>query len=161
MAKPIDLSTAGVSIQYAVETTSGTRPTSGYTRIQGIKSIPDLNPEPSALETTTLDATEWKTYISGLKDVGGALAVTANNTEQFQTEWDDLVDAAETAKAAGKQTWFAVVIPGLTRSFYFAGTPAPLGLSAIEVDSVLEIDGYISPSEIAGWETKPTEAPGA
>ena len=58
----------------------------------------------------------------------------------------------------GKAVWFAVVIPGLTKSFYFAGEPADLGLSAIEVDSVLEISPYIMPSKIAGWATKPTSA---
>lgn len=157
----IDLSTAGVSIQYAPETTAGTRPTSGYTAITGIKSIPDLNPEPASLETTTLDATEWKTYIPGLKDPGGALSFTANNTEQFHTDWTALRTAYETAKEGEKALWFAVVVPGLTKSFYFAGEPSELGLSAIEVDAVLEISPYITPSKIAGWAAKPTETPGA
>lgn len=156
MANRIDLSTAGVTIGYAVEATAGTMPTTGYTNIPGIKSIPDLNPEPGSLETTTLDETEYRTYIPGLKDPGGALALTANNTEVFQTAWDALVTAATAGAADGKATWFVVVIPGLTKAFYFAGTPSELGLSAIEVDSVLEIEPYITPNKIAGWETAPT-----
>jgi len=152
----IDLSTAGVTVQYAVETVAGTMPTTGYTALTGIKSIPDLNPEPSNLETTTLDELEWRTYIPGLKDPGGALAFGANNTEAFQTEWESLVTAVEDAADTGMATWFAIVIPGLTKAFYFAGKPSPLGLSAIEVDSVLEIEGYISPSKIEGWKAKPT-----
>lgn len=154
----IDLTTAGVSIQYAVETTAGQRPTTGYTKVTGVKSIPDLNPEPGSLETTTLDEMEWRTYVPGLKDPGGALAIGANNTEEFQTEWASLVSAAEEANESGKNIWFAIVVPGLTKSFYFAGRPSPLGLSAIEVDSVLEVDGYITPTSIAGWQTKPTSA---
>ena len=59
----IDLSTGGCSVQYAAETSAGTRPTSGYQKLTGIKSIPDLDPEPSSLDTTTLDETEYKTYI--------------------------------------------------------------------------------------------------
>ena len=153
----IDLSSAGVTFQYCVETTAGTRPTTGYTVLTGITSIPDLNPEPSNLETTTLDELEYRTYIPGLKDVGGAIAIGANNTQAFQTEWSTLVEAAETGKGTGLATWFAVVIPGLTDAFYFAGTPSPLGLSAIEVDSVLSIEAYITPSSIAGWQTAPTE----
>ena len=152
----IDLSSAGVSVQYAVEATAGIRPTTGFEKLTGVKSIPDLNPEPSSLETTTFDETEWKTYIPGLKDPGGALAFTANNTQEFQDEWEVMVTAATTAKADGKATWFAIVIPGLTKAFYFAGMPAPLGLSGIDVDSVIEIDGYISPSSVAGWQTAPT-----
>ena len=156
MASRIDLSTAGVTVQYAVETVAGTMPTTGYTALTGIKSIPDLNPEPSNLETTTLDELEWRTYIPGLKDPGGALAFGANNTEAFQTEWEALVTAVEDAADTGMATWFAIVIPGMTKAFYFAGKPSPLGLSAIEVDSVLEIEGYISPSKIEGWKAKPT-----
>lgn len=154
----IDLSTAGVSVQYAVETEAGTQPTTGFTALSGIKSIPDLNPEPGSLETTTLDELEWRTYIPGLKDPGGALAFTANNTEQFQTEWAAMVSAAATGQETGLSTWFAIVIPGLAKAFYFAGRPSDLGLSAIEVDSVLEIDGYITPTQIAGWAAKPTAA---
>ena len=156
----IQLSTAGVTLWYAAEATAGTRPTTGYEKISEIKSIPELNPEPDNLETTTLEETEWKTYIPGLKDPGGALAFTANNTEEFQTAWEALIEAAETAKETDKATWFAIVIPGLTKAFYFAGNPSPLGLSAIEVDAVLEIEPYITPSEIKGWSAKPTAGGG-
>lgn len=152
----IDLSTAGVSIQYAAETAAGTRPTTGYTKIPCMKSIPDLNPEPSSLDATTLDDTEWKRYISGLKDPGGALAFTANNNENFHTAWSSLRAAYETAKEDGKSIWFAIVVPGLTKSFYFSGEPSDLGLSAVEVDSVLEIEPYITPGQIAGWAAQPT-----
>lgn len=152
----IDLSTAGVTVGYAAETTAGTKPTTGYTKIPGLKSIPDLNPEPSSIETTTLEAEEWKTYIPGLKDPGGALQFKANNTEEFHTAWDALEEAYDTAKAADKAIWFVVLVPGLTKAFFFAGAPSKLGLSAIEVDSVLEIAPYITPSQIGGWDTKPT-----
>ena len=157
----IDLSTAGVSVQYAVEVTAGTRPVSGYTAIPGIKSIPDINPQPTSIDATTLEATEWKSYIPGLKDPGGALGFTANNTEAFQTAWTALREASKTAKEAGKVIWFAVVIPGLTKAFYFAGEPADLGLSAIEVDSVLEVGPFITPGKIEGWAEKPTAGQGA
>ena len=83
-----------------------------------------------------------------------------NNTEEFQTAWEALIEAAETAKETDKATWFAIVIPGLTKAFYFAGNPSPLGLSAIEVDAVLEIEPYITPSEIKGWSAKPTAGGG-
>lgn len=154
----LELNTAGASLQYAVEVTAGTRPTTGYTLIPNIKSMPDLNPEPSSLEVTDLSDTEWKRYIQGLKDPGGALAFTANNTAAFQIAWAALITAAETAAGLGKLTWFVISIPGLTDSFYFVGSPAALGLAAIETDSVAEIDAYISPNMIIGWATAPTTA---
>lgn len=152
----LELSTAGVSVAYAVESTAGTKPTTGYTAIPNIKSTPDLNPEPSSLEVTDLSDTEWKRYIPGLKDPGGAIAFTANNTNDFQTAWGDLISAAETASEAGKATWFEIAIPGLSKSFFFAGIPSPLGLNAMEVDAVAEIDAYIAPNQIKGWETAST-----
>ena len=100
----INLSTAGVQLLYAVEETKGTRPTSGYTRIYGIKSTPSLNPAPETIETTTLDELEYKTYVDGLKDLGGALEFTFNLTEELIEKWDALMTAYEAAKAENKQT---------------------------------------------------------
>lgn len=55
----IELSTAGILLGYAVEQTAGTKPTA-FTQINGCKEPPGLHPEPSTLETTPLEATEWK-----------------------------------------------------------------------------------------------------
>lgn len=152
----INLSTAGVELQYAVETTAGTRPTTGYTRIKGIKSTPSLNPSPDALETTTLDELEYKTYIDGLKDIGGAIEFTFNLTEELMTAWDTLMEAFEAGKAAGKATWFTIIIPGLTNSFYFTGNPSAMGLPETSVNSVLEITNYITPTNAPEKFAKPT-----
>lgn len=150
----LELSTAGVVIKYAVEAVAGTMPTTGYVTLPNIKSIPDLNPEPNSLEVTDLSETQYKRYISGLKDTGGALGLNANLTNAFKTAWNTLVTAYQTAKANGKSVWFEVVIPDLTDAFYFAGIPSELGLSAIDVDAVLEITAYIAPNKIHGWATK-------
>ena len=152
----INLSTAGVQLQYAVEETAGTRPTSGYKRIKGIKSTPSLNPSPDALETTTLDELEYKTYIDGLKDVGGAIDFTFNLTEELITAWDELMTAYEAGKATGKATWFTIVIPGLTNSFYFTGNPSAMGLPETSVNSVLERTNYITPTNAPEKFAKPT-----
>lgn len=152
-----ELNTLGVTLNYCVEATAGTMPKTGYTNLAGVKSIPDLDPQPTALDATPLDETEWKRYVPGLKDVGGALAFKFNNSDGFQTAWNAMKDAEE-ALTGGKKMWFSINIPGLAKSFYFAGKPDDLGLSAMEVDSVLEINGYITPSLIAGWDTKATLA---
>lgn len=154
----LEISSAGVLLKYAVESTAGTKPTTNYTTISGIKSIPDFNPEPSSLEVTDLGDTEWKRYIPGLKDVGGALAFGANNTLAFQTAWETMVTASQTAQASSKATWFEIYIPNF-KSFYFSGIPSALGMKGIEVDSVIEIDAYITPNELDGWDTSSTTSP--
>lgn len=152
----INLSTAGVKLAYAVEETAGTRPTAGYTRIYGAKTTPSLNPSPDTLETTTLDELEYKTYIDGLKDLGGALEFTFNLTEELIEAWDALMTAYEAGKLAGKATWFTIIIPGLSESFYFTGNPSNMGLPETSVNAVLEITNYITPTNAPEKFDKPT-----
>lgn len=154
----INLSTIGVQLWYAVESTAGTRPTTGYTRIYGVKSTPSLNPSPDTLETTTLDELEYKTYIDGLKDIGGAVEFTFNLTEELVTAWETLMTSYEAGKATGKATWFTIVVPGLTKSFYFTGNPSNMGLPETSVNTVLEITNYITPTNAPEKFAKPSEA---
>lgn len=153
----INLSTAGIKLKYAVEATAGTRPTSGYKAISGAKSTPSLNPSPDTLETTTLDELEYKTYIDGLKDLGGALEFTFNLTQELVEAWEELMTAYETAKASGKATWFVIDIPGLTKAFYFTGNPSNMGIPETSVNAVLEITNYITPTNAPESFDKPTE----
>lgn len=150
----INLSTAGIYVAYAVETTAGTRPTENYKRLTGAKSTPSFNPAPETLETTTLDETEYKTYIDGLKDLGGALEFTFNLTQALIDEWDALMNEYETAKEGGKRTWFEIVIPGLTEALFFPGNPSEMGLPEASVSSVLEITNFITPVGAPEFATK-------
>lgn len=156
MPEAINLSTAGVHLRYAIEATAGTRPTTGYIDLPGVKSTPSLNPAPQTLDATTLNETEWMTYIQGLKDLGGALEFGFNLTQNLLDIWDELMTAFESARATGKSCWFLIDIPGLTKGFYFRGDPANQGLPAIEVNSVLETTVYITPTGAPVQEAKPT-----
>jgi hypothetical protein len=151
-----ELSTAGVTVGYAFEAVSGTRPESGYQKIPGIKSTPDLNPEPSNLEVTELADTTWKRYIQGMRDPGGALGFNCNNTDEFQAAWTALCYLAEIAREDSLSCWFAITVPGLTDSFFFAAIPSALGVIGMEVDAVAEVTAFVSPNDVTGWETAPT-----
>lgn len=152
----INLSTAGIHLKYAVEETAGTRPTTGYVDLKGVKSTPNLNPSPDTLETTDLNETEYKTYIDGLKDLGGALEFTFNLTQELVETWETLMTAYEAAKASGKSVWFLIDIPGLTEGMYFPGNPSDMGIPETEVNSVLEITNYITPTGAPVRAEKPT-----
>lgn len=152
----IELSTAGVKVYWCVRAYLPDA-LEAFTHIPHIKAIPDINPEPATHETTDLEQEEWKTYIPGLKDVGGAISLTANNTKDFLTEWGELLDEYASGYANGEKTYFCVYIPGLSRAFYFDGEPARLGLSAIDVDAVLEIEPHITLSGVQGWLPRPHE----
>lgn len=152
----INLSTAGVSVNYAVEATAGVRPTTSYEKLIGIKETPELNPEPSTLDTTTLDELEYKTAIPGLKDIGGALSFVANLTQELIDQWEELMTEYEAANAGSKAVWFAIIIPGIDEACFFTGIPSALGMPAATVDAVLETNLYITPTNAPSWETKPT-----
>lgn len=151
----VDLSTAGIRFGYATEATAGTRPTTGYVNIPHPKEIPDMNQSPNALDTSHLniEAGGYKTYIEGLKDSGGALEFKFGMTAQLLADWNDMCDAAATALADNKRTWFVLYSPGLTKSFFFAGNPSKLNFPSASVDSVWDASVYVLPTDVLGWET--------
>lgn len=146
----LELSTAGITVKWAVETTAGTRPVTGFATIPNVKSIPGYNPEPSNLDVTDLSDEEWKRYIPGLKDPGGAIGLTVNYNDTFKTAWEAMVSAYETAKASAKQLWIEFAIPN-SDSFYFAAMPSNLGFNGAEVDAVLENVAYLTPNGEPVW----------
>lgn len=148
----IELSTAGINVKYAIETSANTRPTSGYSAIRGVKSISEFNPEPGQLETTPLAATEWKTYIPGLKDPGGVQSLTVNDYADFRTDWNAMLDAYNAAKATGLAVWVEYSIPDMD-SYYYRAVPSALGFNGAEVDSVLENVAYFTPNSAPVWAT--------
>lgn len=154
------LSTAGMTVQYAVETVAGTRPTTGYKVIPEVKTMPSLNPNPNTIQSTTLQETEYHTYVKGLKDLGGALEYGANLTDDLITFWEAMLEEYETAVAAGKSMWFAVVHPKLEKAVFFKGEPSPIGLNEADVDSMYETTLYITPNSAPEWGPAPTAAAG-
>ena len=141
------VSTAGMLVKYAAETTAGTRPTTGYTEIPGVKALPSLGDEVNTIQSTPLSATKNHTYIAGLADPGGAIQLTVNDYPAFRTAWTAFVTAAE-ALTDGKQMWVEYAYPensGLD-SFYFPCMPHELGFGGAEVDSVLENMANLLPS---------------
>ena len=150
----LEFNTIGVKLNYVIETSAGTRPTSGVTNIPDIKNIPGFELAPNQLPVTNLsDGTER--FIPGVKSLGGDKTITANHTVALRNKWASLVSAAETAWASGKSTWFEVEIPN-EDSFWFAGIPTMQGLADISVDAVLEAQLHIIPNQIVGFAAKHT-----
>ena len=149
-------STAGMWLGYAAEATAGTRPTSGYTKVPEVKSMPSFNPSPETIESTTLEETEYKTYVKGLKDLGGALEYGANLTDDLMTAWSTLMTAFDTAVTAGKKVWFVVVHPYLSQAVYFTGDPSSIGLNEASVGGMAETTLYITPTGAPVMAAKPS-----
>lgn len=144
----LELTTIGIKLGYAAETTAGTKP-STFTDIPNITSIGEMSAQPDQLDCSNL-ADTWKRYVQGQKDSGGNIAVGANFTKAFLTLWNTIVSAYATAHAAGKAMWFEVEVTGFG-AFYFTGEPAEMGLPGIEVNQVFAGTVNITPNSIAGW----------
>lgn len=155
------VSTAGMLLLNAVETTAGTRPTSGFTKVPEVKSMPNFNPAPATIDSTTLEETEFMTYVEGLKDLGGALEFSANLTDDLDTYWATVLSNYEDAAEEGKAMWWCIYHPKLAKATYFKGKPAPIGFNDASVGSMAETTLYITPSSAPIRETKPTLATGA
>ena len=150
----LEFNTIGIAVKYAVEASAGTKPSSGYTELPDIKSVPEIAMTPNQLEVTNLKD-EYRRYIPGVKDVGSNFQFTANLTNDLKQKWASCVSAANTAWASGKSTWFEIAIPNFD-SFYFAGVPVELGTNAMNVDSVVEVNLNVTPNKIGGWAAKST-----
>ena len=140
------LSTAGMTVKYAVEATAGTRPTTGFTEVPGVKALPAFGSDINTLQTTPLTNKKNHSYIPGLADSGGSIQLTVNDYPAFRTAWTACVTAYE-GLDAGKQMWFEFCYPDDSSmdSFYFPGRPVALGFGGAEVDSVLENMANIIP----------------
>lgn len=151
MARFIDLSTAGIHVAYGIEATEGTKPTV-FNDIPNPKSIPDLNPQVSSYDVTSLNDTEWKRYIDGLKDVGGALQINFGMSDGFLGLWEDICDSYDEIKDTGKKMWFEFYHPRLSKAFFFTGAPTRMGWAASDVDQGWDTSVSITPNGNIGWD---------
>ena len=159
----IAISSIGIKVSYAFEAVAGTKPTTGYVHLEGVKELPELNPAPDTLETTTFDNLEYKTYINGLKDLGGALEFTANFTQALFDEWngeEGVMGQYGTNISAGKAMWLCIDIPGIDQACYFTCEPSPIGVPGVATNEVLETTLSITPTGEPTWGAKPTYAEG-
>lgn len=150
----LEFNTIGVKLNYCVETTAGSSPTSGYTNIPDIKNIPGIDLTPSKLQVTNL-VDKYHRYVAGVMDAGDDVALTANLTASLKSMWTSMVSAAKTAWGSGKSTWYEISIPGFD-SFFFAGIPTEMGINEMSVDAVAEASLHIIPNQISGWATAST-----
>ena len=72
--------------------------------------------------------------------------------------WSKLVTDAKTAAGTGLATWFEIKHPKLEKSVFFTGQPSAMGLPGMSVDSVVEVNLYITPTNAPAWDTKSTAA---
>lgn len=134
----VDLSTIGMKVGIAFEAVSGTRPTDKYYNLQKPKSIPDMNPEPETIDTTSLNATKYKTGIPGLLDLSGAQGFTFGMSQVLIDTWNNVCNTWDKNKAEGKRPWLEIYHPSLTKAWFIPVEPSRLGVPSAEVNAAWE-----------------------
>lgn len=125
------ISTLGVKLFYATESTAGTRPTtaSGYTQLTRINGIGGITQEPEQIDASALEDLITRN-IAGRTSTGDTVTVTVNVTSETIAEWNTLMQTYS-ALTGGKGMWFEVVNDKLTdngstpkvQGFYFKAQP--------------------------------------
>lgn len=141
MANKNALTSIKAVIAIAIESTAGTRPTSGkpYYKIPQVTALPDLDFEPDTIETTSYENEEFKSYLPGLKDTGGLLTLEANFTDYGVEMWDDITgDLA--VDLTGKIAWLLITFEGTEKTWFVPIKPVKTGMPDAPVNDKLSIN---------------------
>ena len=154
---PVEITTVGSCVKYAVETTAGTRPTTGYTVLPGVASAPAFDMTPETIDVSDL-SDYFTQYVPGRQDPGGDAQFTLNHSEAAIDAWEDMVDAAETGIASNKRLWFEYAYgdAAATRSYFFCARPVALGNGGLEQNAADTIPAHVIPNGEFGWYTAST-----
>lgn len=119
------ISTLGVKVGYAQESTAGTRPTSGYTQLTRINSIGEISLNSEAIDASALEDYITR-YVEGRANASETIEIVINRTNETITEWESLL-SADSALTGGKATWFEIINPDLPKAdFIRVGLPTKL-----------------------------------
>ena len=154
----MDLTTIGVKLGYAIETTKGQKPTE-FTWLKRCKSIAGIELTTDKIDLTALED-KIKQYAEGVADTGGDWALTFGLNDDVVEVLTKLRGDSVTAKESGKSTWFNVWFPGLAKSFFIIAEPGMIPLPEISVASATETKINCTINEYKGLDTaiEPTEA---
>lgn len=112
------LTTLGVKFYYAVETTAGTKPATGWTQLEEASSIGGIE-----LSTEQIDVSALEDYITqyaaGRQDTGGTWEIEfIMDPDKSVSQIKTLYTASATARESGLATWFEVVFPDMQDAFF-------------------------------------------
>lgn len=154
------VSTLGVRLGYAAETTAGTKPTA-FTWLERANSIGGISLSTEQIDASALED-EISRYISGRQDTGGTWSVTFNLSDEVVDQLETMISAYQ-ALTGGARMWFEVWSPFLERAFYvIAQPPRHIPMPEESQNALQTVELTFTIEEYKGMDVaiKPTEAPG-
>lgn len=147
------LSTLGITFGWGVETTAGTKPAS-FKQLTRINSIGGITIENEQIDASALEDLVSR-YIQGRGDTGGSFPVSVNATPETYAEWEEVIEAYNTAKETGKRIWFETIIPGFEEAeFVVAQPPTKIPSPEKTQNELLVVKMNLTIEEFIGMDTK-------
>ena len=147
------LSTLGITFGWGVETTAGTKPAS-FKQLTRINSIGGFTIENEQIYASALEDLVSR-YIQGRGDTGGSFPVSVNATTDTYAEWEEVIEAYNTAKETGKRIWFETIIPGFEEAeFVVAQPPTKIPSPEKTQNELLVVEMNLTIEEFIGMDTK-------
>ena len=147
------LSPLGIIFGWGVETTAGTKPAS-FKQLTRINSIGGITIENEQIDASALEDLVSR-YIQGRGDTGGSFPVSVNATPDTYAEWEEVIEAYNTAKETGKRIWFETIIPGFEEAeFVVAQPPTKIPSPEKTQNELLVVEMNLTIEEFIGMDTK-------
>jgi len=158
MSAEIRLIVAGSSLTYAVESSAGVRPTSGYVMVPEVTNIPALaSSDYDRVDMTPVDEEVQHIEITGLRQAPGTLNFEANLSDTLLSFWNGtLVPAYKAAVATGKRMWFCVIIKGMDQGYFFTAEPKVLAPNGGGAADGWKCNLPITMTNTPDWFARPT-----
>jgi hypothetical protein len=126
------LTSLGVLIGWAIESTAGQKPTNTGTSTSGeafsqvlrVNSIGGVSVDPEQIDVSAI-VDKLTRYKPGRGDSGGTFTIGVNVTQDVITQWKDIITTyySSTSRQAGLRMWWQVTHPDLTDAFFIVAAP--------------------------------------
>ena len=147
------LSTLGITFGWGVETTVGTKPAT-FKQLHRINSIGGITIENEQIDSSSLEDTVSR-YIQGRGDTGGSFPVSVNFTPETLEEWEEVIEAYNTAKESGFRVWFETIVPGFDKAeFVVAQPPTKIPSPEKNQNELLVVEMGLIIEEFVGMDEK-------
>lgn len=160
-----EISTAGITIRYAIEASANVRPTTGYAaKASGatlnfndfVTGINGMSADWEQYDVTPLSAKKRHQFVKGLMSNDGNISLNVNINPTSRTDWGLLVAEAAAAQASSLGMWFEVAFDGDTQACYFRGEPCAMGFPDVEAAQAVQGTVQIIENDWTGWASKAT-----
>lgn len=159
-----EISTAGISIKYAPESSAGVRPVSGYKDkatgatlaiAEYVTGISGLGADYEQYDVTPLAETKRHRFTRGLQNNDGNVTFNCNINPTSRTDWNLIVTEYE-ALTGGLGMWWEITLPTDTQSVFFRAEPAEMRFPDVESAQAVQGAVQLTENQYAGWAAKST-----